>query len=214
MQLPEYVKVIETKELPALEADDYAGLDQNDGTSGYIVYSIYDPSTKYHTTAAHLIDTIYVYPPGSSAIYLPFHPPQHYGGNYDYQVHTIPLSLTPRPWAKDGIWDPQTPGYFVVTGVAPRTQQPAGSTACHYGKTTGYSCGTIDTNELCNTVNGQTGCRWVRVTGASHAGGDSGGPWFYGGYAYGIHASGSGNTTVYMPVDNMYDHGWAVWVGQ
>lgn len=70
---------------------------------------------------------------------------------------------------------------------------------CHYGKTTGYSCGTIADATFqppasycpgphCNAT-------FIKITGSSllACGGDSGGPWFAsGGVAIGVH-SGSAN---------------------
>ncbi|MDQ3525911.1 MAG: S1 family peptidase, partial [Chloroflexota bacterium] len=74
---------------------------------------------------------------------------------------------------------------------------------CHRGATTGTSCGTIesithDPGSLCGpNRNGECASTWVRVTGPNLAcsGGDSGGPWFNGGTAYGIHKSGASSGT-------------------
>ena len=73
-----------------------------------------------------------------------------------------------------------------------------GSYVCHYGRNSGNSCGTvIDINhrpthnrsceEECNST-------FVRVTGPDlrACNGDSGGPWYHGSAAYGIHGGSSG----------------------
>lgn len=208
--LPSYVQVIEVDELPTPEANDFAGLPQSHGTSGYIVYEA-STGAKYHSTAGHLSNNINLYPGSPIETHLPYKVgSERYGGNYDYQLHLIPANLTPQPWAADATPD-STPYYRIITARASRIQQSPGSTACHYGSNTGYSCGTIQSNNQCVVINGIQGCEWVRVTGANHGGGDSGGPWYFGGTAYGIHSSGGGGTTIYMPVDSMFDHGYLVW---
>lgn len=66
-----------------------------------------------------------------------------------------------------------------------------GQLLCHRGKTTGYSCGGVTsvTHAPPSSWNvcGGSACsaNWVRVSGVDLAnlGGDSGGPWFSGGYA-------------------------------
>ncbi|NKQ35856.1 MAG: hypothetical protein HF973_09605, partial [Chloroflexi bacterium] len=211
IQLPNYVEVIEVDDLPVPEANDYAGLAQNQGTSGYIVYNAYT-GYKYHSTAGHLINNINLYPGTANETHLPYKVgSERYGGNYDYQLHLIPSNLTPKPWAADAAGWGSTPYYRIITARASRIQQVPGSTACHYGNNTGYSCGTIQNNNACLPVNGTQGCRWVRVTGANHGQGDSGGPWYYGSTAYGIHHGGSNYAAYYMPVDSMFDHGYLVW---
>jgi hypothetical protein len=140
---------------------------------------------------------------------------ERYSGNYDYQLHYIPSGVTPQPWAADATND-STPFYRVINSATSRVHQQVGTIVCHYGKTTGYSCGTIQKKNECINVQGVVGCRWMRVTGANHDNGDSGGPWYSGSSAYGSHSFGvSGqNITYYMPISNIYDQGYVVWLGQ
>ena len=73
-----------------------------------------------------------------------------------------------------------------------------GSYVCHYGRNTGNTCGTvIDINYAPSRVNAAcpNGCdnTFVRVNGPNlrGCGGDSGGPFYRGGNAYGIHMGGN-----------------------
>lgn len=86
--------------------------------------------------------------------------------------------------------------YRNVTGTILRTQM-SGNWVCHYGRTTGYSCGIVDTiryrppPHICN---GQT-CsdRWPAIFDDPYIecfSGDSGGPYFYGTVAWGTHTAG------------------------
>lgn len=104
-----------------------------------------------------------------------------------------------------------TPYYRTITGVMDRSGQVQGSTACHYGATTGYSCGIIQANDVCRELRGVTGCKWVTVRNANSASGDSGGPWYSGSWAYGIHSGTSDLGNIfYMPVSNMLDKGYTI----
>jgi hypothetical protein len=88
------------------------------------------------------------------------------------------------------------------TGVA-----TVGLHLCHRGKVTGSSCGNVTDTTFAPTWNGACGtatCRavFVRVDGLNLEGspGDSGGPWFRGGAAYGIHMGGGAAWKVYTPI--------------
>jgi streptogrisin C len=89
-----------------------------------------------------------------------------------------------------------------VSGWRGRADQQLGDYVCHRGKTTGYSCGTIVSKthapSYAGACGGQT-CQpvWIKVEGSSLAcwGGDSGGPWFSGKTALGIHSSNSSSGT-------------------
>lgn len=106
---------------------------------------------------------------------------QRYDNDQDWQWHFTPVPDQPQFWSGSN--------YRTVTGTEPRLSM-VGDYACHYGWSTGYSCGTIQSIHYTPTdgCNG-FGCSavWVRVAGATSSGGDSGGPWFSGGRAYGVH---------------------------
>ena len=85
-----------------------------------------------------------------------------------------------------------------VTGDVSRNRMMS-SYVCHYGKNTGNTCGTvIDINF--DPGGGNSACSngcdntFVRVNGPNLRGcvGDSGGPFYRGGVAYGIHMGGNG----------------------
>lgn len=59
-----------------------------------------------------------------------------------------------------------------------------GSSVCHFGIATGYSCSTVIAVDLCNS---SSVCGLAVVADNISAAGDSGGPWFFGGVARGIH---------------------------
>lgn len=101
-------------------------------------------------------------------------------------------------------------GQFYGSSATTRTTRSGSGTPginqfiCHRGLTTGYTCGFVDTitfRPTNTTVCGGVTCDpvFVKVSGpALHAsGGDSGGPWFSGGTAYGIHSGSQSTTTGY-----------------
>jgi hypothetical protein len=88
--------------------------------------------------------------------------------------------------------------YISVTSVAPNLSGWVGDYVCHYGITSGYSCGVItdvhfDPGNLCGPT-GTSDCfpSWVKAVEPAGPDelrcdyGDSGGPIFNGGVAYGI----------------------------
>jgi|GEM_PF-1743662 len=89
-----------------------------------------------------------------------------------------------------------------------------GQGLCHRGMASGYSCGYVTSLNFAptwsNACNG-SGCSavFVRASGTNLAnlGGDSGGPWFGGAYAYGIHKGGLiaevGAWAVFTPIAKM-----------
>jgi hypothetical protein len=82
-----------------------------------------------------------------------------------------------------------------------------GQGLCHRGKTTGYSCGNVTSTTFAPTwanacLSSPCSAAFVRIDGTTlgNAGGDSGGPWFSGAAAYGIHKGGGAGWGVYTPV--------------
>lgn len=103
-----------------------------------------------------------------------------------------------------------------ATGIRLRQDQPPGTFVCHQGRSTGYSCGDVASRFFspgwANACPGTTCSHtWIQVDGESLEcfPGDSGGPWFIGGTAYGIYkGQSSGGTSaadcnwaVYMAID-------------
>lgn len=58
---------------------------------------------------------------------------------------------------------------------------------CRFGQKSGAHCSTVKDTSMCATINGVQACRLVEMNSHSASGGDSGGPWYYGGTAYGFH---------------------------
>lgn len=84
---------------------------------------------------------------------------------------------------------------------------PVGAYVCGYGKSSGYGCGNIVENDYGWTADDGTvfDDTWVRVRNSNGQdlgqSGDSGGPWFIGSQAYGIHHGElNGTDAVYMPI--------------
>ncbi|NYG57507.1 hypothetical protein BJ980_000430 [Nocardioides daedukensis] len=81
------------------------------------------------------------------------------------------------------------------------------TSVCHYGRTSGRACGIVtETNDDAPTAANQV------VSDAAHAPGDSGGPWYWGYHAYGVHhgTDGEGNAA-FSPVHTFIDFGYKVW---
>jgi len=82
-----------------------------------------------------------------------------------------------------------------------------GDPVCKYGRTTGYTCGTIETKQFDPDGSGTLfNATFIYVDGGSvnlSEGEDSGGPWFYGTTAYGVHKGGSGNDAWFMAQNYM-----------
>lgn len=88
-----------------------------------------------------------------------------------------------------------------------------GQYLCHRGKVTGYTCGyvvLIDYAPPTGACPSACASTWVLVQGIDlrRAVGDSGGPWFIGTTAYGVHKGGSGLTTAwYCPIGRLANLG-------
>lgn len=88
---------------------------------------------------------------------------------------------------------------FHASPTSARPQQGKGQGAvgqflCHFGQTSGYSCATVRTitykpynTDMCGFA---SSCKPVysRTSECTSAGGDSGGPWFYGNTPHGVHS--------------------------
>jgi streptogrisin C len=98
---------------------------------------------------------------------------QHAGSQGDAQWHRSSEYVSTRFYYKPG-----------ATRNVERVATPAlGQRICRYGKTTGAHCDDVYKKNQCRDVY----CG-LMATHRRHAeGGDSGGPWYYGPTAYGIH---------------------------
>lgn len=109
----------------------------------------------------------------------------------DLQWHTTPIAEIPEFYAD------MTTSARVLTGRRLRSSTAVGDTVCHRGQTSTYSCGKVESTTFQPTYSGAcpATCNavWVSVKGANLAcaGGDSGGAWFNGQTAFGVHKGGS-----------------------
>jgi hypothetical protein len=93
-----------------------------------------------------------------------------------------------------------------------------GSSACKYGITTGYGCSTVRSRTVLGSVQ-HSGDYWTvgyltSVKSSITQGGDSGGPWFLGNTAYGIHFGTPGSGSAFTPVRHALNRvGLHLWVG-
>lgn len=197
-RLPNNVEIIVVSAFATPAADWYAGLSLSGCTSGYTMKNA--SGTKYSSTAGHC-PAGQVSPLTSPAAYIP---PSGVGGAYDFQLNTPPSGSTLRNWAKDGS------GYRSITGQVARGS--VGTLVCKYGKTTIYTCGTIEKNNY--TYYGSPAYLLIGSTSSTKiaCGGDSGGPVYSGSNAYGIVTAAwcdlSNNKVVVMPMQSFIDYGF------
>jgi hypothetical protein len=91
--------------------------------------------------------------------------------------------------------------------VAAAANPVSGQVACHWGRTTGYSCSYVDSTNYCETYSGfGTACNLDSTTADISDGGDSGGPWFYGSDAIGVHSgAASGYYSLFTRISAIND---------
>jgi len=149
-------------------------------TSGFVVT---DGNRNGIVTAAHCPDELtYADRDGSTSL-LPF--AGQWGLGYqDVQVNLSDQARAPLFYSNRGAG---TLRRLVTWRNLASTR--AGEFVCHYGESSGYSCATVELTdyappgELCG---GPCSPTWVTVKGPSCIPGDSGGPVFSGGVAFGI----------------------------
>jgi hypothetical protein len=185
IQLSDRVEIVTVNELGEDEIDIFAGLELSTCTSGFSVKN--SSGTKGITTAAHC-NNVQKY----NNTTFPFQGAAQ-GGQYDVQWHTAP-GFTVRNLMYDGTY------YRLVYGTKPRNSQMLNEYVCKYGRETYFTCGYIINKNFmpaCKDGFCYTSA-FIRVhrDGVDlSSDGDSGGPWFAGSTAYGIHKGGVGNAT-------------------
>jgi len=188
-EFPEFVRVITVSELSVREMDIFAGLPLTTCTSGFSVMN--SSGTKGIITAAHCSNS-----QSYNGTSLPFKA-SAYGGSYDVQWHTAP-GFTVRNLAYDG-----SSNRYVYSTMH-RNNQALNSWVCKHGKTTGYTCGFITNKNFRPGDPSSWSATFILVhrDGVDLSStGDSGGPWFSGNIAYGVHTGGTGNDAYYMAVN-------------
>ena len=170
-------------------------------TSGFVVT---DGERTGIATAAHCPDELYYRDPDGSAVILPFIL-QAGAGYQDVQINLSSEPGAPLFYSNRGVDSLRR----LVTWRN-RDSTRAGDFVCHFGESSGYSCAEVQLTdyappgELCG---GPCSPTWVTVAGPSCTAGDSGGPVFSGGVAFGIAkgvnrtADGRCNFYYYMSTD-------------
>ena len=194
VRLSDKVRVItvEAEAMGILEADIYGGLPLSPCTSGFSVKK--SDGTKGITSAGHCPNTQTYNGDG-----LTFES-EKLTGSYDIQWYTTPgYTVTNKiRWWSDGTTRD-------ITATKSRSSQVIGGYVCKYGKTSHYTCGYISDKNF--EYHGQA--TFIRVNNTAgyddlSSGGDSGGPWFLTGDAYGTHVGAptvDPNDAIYMAVN-------------
>lgn len=215
VRLPEQVGVVEVNKLLKPSANIYAGLNLHvpngiDCTSGFSVRNTASGKTGI-TTAGHCADEsnnrIY-----RSGVLLP-HVIGSQRGPYDMQWHTTP-GFRDRPWARDFSND-STPGYRRITGARGRLDQAWNSWVCHFGqggRVAELRCGRIKDRSYGNLAGPTNPTNTYVLVVNNNADiddrGDSGGPWYDGRIALGIHVAGDRlHKGAYMSITYFNDSG-------
>jgi len=106
---------------------------------------------------------------------------QHLGEYGDMQIHLFTATSTDDYYSTNN---------HVLTDVSGVLTPVNGITLCRYGDNTGRQCDEVYAQGHCKLVQDETVCDLTMMNNREAAGGDSGGPWFSSGKAYGIHQGG------------------------
>lgn len=193
------------------------GVEPTDGrryacTAGYVVT---DGLRDALVTAAHCPDALSYREADGSQVALAF------AGQWGARYQDVQLGLSAAPLPPLFLADGAKSLARAVATWRNRDSMRAGDFVCHRGERSGYSCATVDLvdyappGELCG---GPCDPSWIAVSGPACRPGDSGGPVFLGGTAFGILKGGSyrrdGTCSFYyyMPVDYL-PAGWRLAIG-
>jgi len=141
---------------------------------------------------------------GSNNVYTVYLQEDHRGGWGDMAWYTTLGNEQP--------WFYKTPtGRYEVNGYVNRSSIQVGDTYCMYGRATNHSdssdaCGTVVDRWAQQSSGGYDYNRLVEVEGVESDYGDSGGPWYTGSYAVGIHRGrrSSDGTRLFTPVSSAF----------
>lgn len=149
-------------------------------TSGFVVT---DGQRNGIATAAHCPDELSYRNPDGALVDLPFS--MQAGAGYQ----DVQINLSPEPGAPLFYSNRGADSLRRLVTWRNRDSTRAGDFVCHFGESSGYSCAEVQLTdyappgELCG---GPCSPTWVTVAGPGCVGGDSGGPVFSGGVAFGI----------------------------
>ena len=149
-------------------------------TTGFVVTN---GETTAITTAAHCPDDLTYVDRDGSNVTLPLI--GSWGAAYrDVQINGSPNSPEPLFYSNRGAGTLRS--LISWRNVA---STRAGDFVCHYGESSGYSCSTVELTDYApsgDPCGGPCFPMWVTVKGPNCVAGDSGGPVFSGGIAFGI----------------------------
>lgn len=170
-------------------------------TSGFVVT---DGTRTGIATTAHCPDELTYLDPDGATVVMPFE--SQFGLGYqDVQINLSRQATRPLFYADRG-----ADSLRRLTTWRNRDSTRAGDFVCHFGESSGYSCAEVLLTDyappgaLCG---GPCSPTWVTVSGPNCIPGDSGGPVFSGGVAFGIAkginrtADGRCNFYYYMSTD-------------
>ena len=178
-------------------------------TTGFVVT---DGARTGIATAAHCPDALTYVDDAEGEVELPF--AGQWGWSFrDVQINLSALAQRPIFYA-----DPDKRSARSLEGTRRRDSTRAGDAVCHRGETSGYSCSEVELTDYAppgDLCGGPCAAAWTTVRGPSCKGGDSGGPVFSGGVAFGLlkgasyARSGRCDFYYYMSTDCL-PPGWAL----
>lgn len=173
---PQAVEVREVEQLAQEARSIYAGISTTTCTSGFSVRRTTDGARR-GTVAAHCSNT-QTFGGATSTFFNSW-----YSGSRDFQLHSFSTAHVVTPQLYDGS------GLRWVTASESRAATTVGEAVCKYGKTTGYDCATVSSKTHRPQYVPSATSTYIRVDRVGSDpfidGGDSGGPWFHVGKAYG-----------------------------
>lgn len=149
-------------------------------TTGFVVT---DGARTGIATAAHCPDELTYYDPDGTTATLPF-VVQSGLAYQDVQINAAPAANQPLFYADRG-----ADSLRQVTTWRNRDSTRPGDFVCHFGESSGYSCAEVELTDYAppgDLCGGPCEPTWITVRGPSCVPGDSGGPVFSGGVAFGI----------------------------
>ena len=189
----------------------WAGEQINGGALCTLGFGVIKAGIKYTTTAAHspcnIADT---YQYGGT---LPTQFSQ-FGGSSDLSIRNTGANL-----ATNRVYDGSTARS--ITATRSRSAMSVGNFVCHYGRTTGYGCGYVDSTTIApGYIPGAT-ATYIKVSGCPFSNslgdlGDSGGPWFSSSTAWGWQSGASGpnscgiNDGIFMAANYVSNQGASI----
>ncbi|MCY3894807.1 MAG: S1 family peptidase [Acidimicrobiaceae bacterium] len=139
---------------------------------------------------------------GSNTVYRVYLQNDHEGAWGDMAWYTTLGSE--QPW-----FYKTASGRYEVNGYVTRSAIQVDDTYCLYGRATNHSggsnaCGSVVDRWAQWTINGITYNRLVEVDGVTSTDGDSGGPWYTGSLAVGIHKGRRDGKRLFTPVSSAF----------